>query len=168
MERFGCFLHLDPPRDLHLFQDLSSIVLPVSFNEPLTLLQRAAEEVEYADLLTKAAQSQDPIERLCYVAAFAVSGYAHTRHRSSRKGLCVNRVHCFFSPLIILSSNPLLAETFEEPRMKFIAEKVSHRPVIMAYHAEGPGWEQYSTVSGKTKFWGERSLRLSSILSDFV
>ena len=74
----------------------------------------------------------------------------------------------FFSPLIILSSNPLLAETFEEPRMKFIAEKVSHRPVIMAYHAEGPGWEQYSTVSGKTKFWGERSLRLSSILSDFV
>lgn len=63
------------------------MAFPVTFNEPLTLLQRAAEEVEYFDLLTEAARSDDPVERLCYVAAFAVSAYAHTRHRSSRKGL---------------------------------------------------------------------------------
>ncbi len=68
-------------------QDLSSIAFPVTFNEPLTLLQRTAEEVEYYDLLHEASQTQDPIERMCYVAAFAISGYAHTRHRSSRKGL---------------------------------------------------------------------------------
>ena len=49
----------------------------------------------------------------------------------------------------------MLAETFEEPRMKFIAEKVSHNPVILAYHAEGDGWELWATSSGKTKFWGE-------------
>jgi hypothetical protein len=65
------------------------VAFPVTFNEPLTLLQRSAEEVEYYDLLREAAQSQDPVERMCYVAAFAVSGYAHTRHRSSRKGLWV-------------------------------------------------------------------------------
>jgi hypothetical protein len=52
------------------------------------------------------------------------------------------------------NSNPLLAETFEIPQLKFIAEKVSHHPVVMAYHAEGEGWELYATSSGKTKFWG--------------
>ncbi|KAI0036658.1 Oxysterol-binding protein-domain-containing protein [Vararia minispora EC-137] len=118
--------------------DLSNIALPVTFNEPLTLLQRAAEEVEYYDLLTQAARAEDPVERMCLIAAFAVSAYAHTRHRSSRKGF-----------------NPLLAETFEEPRLKFISEKVSHRPVVFAYHAEGEGWEAFATSSGKTKFWGK-------------
>ncbi|KAI9445412.1 Oxysterol-binding protein-domain-containing protein [Lactarius indigo] len=119
-------------------KDLSSIAFPVTFNEPLTLLQRTAEEVEYYDLLSEASQTRDPVERMCYVAAFAVSGYAHTRHRSSRKGF-----------------NPLLAETFEIPRLKFISEKVSHHPVVMAYHAEGEGWELYATSAGKTKFWGK-------------
>ena len=38
--------------------------------------------------------------------------------------------------------------------MKFIAEKVSHNPVIMAYHAEGKGWELSATSAGRTKFWG--------------
>lgn len=48
----------------------------------------------------------------------------------------------------------MLGETFEDSRMKFIAEKVSHNPVILAFHAEGEGWELYATTSGKTKFWG--------------
>lgn len=48
----------------------------------------------------------------------------------------------------------MLAETFEDVRMKFIAEKVCHNPVVLAYHAEGEGWELYATSSGKTKFWG--------------
>ena len=70
-------------------QDLSTVTFPVTFNEPLTLLQRAAEEVEYYNLLTQAAAVTDPVERLGFVAAFAVSSYAHTRYRSSRKGLSV-------------------------------------------------------------------------------
>jgi len=48
----------------------------------------------------------------------------------------------------------MLGETFEDPRMKFIAEKVFHNPVIMAYHAEGEGWELWATSAGRTKFWG--------------
>lgn len=71
------------------FQDLSNIAFPVTFNEPLTLLQRAAEEMEYFDLLDKAALSSDEIERISYISAFAVSGYACTKHRSGRKGLWV-------------------------------------------------------------------------------
>jgi oxysterol-binding protein-related protein 3/6/7 len=72
---------LTPPKDL------STITFPVTFNEPLTLLQRGAEELEYYDLLDQAAASTDPTERLCLIAAFAVSGYAHTLHRTGRKGL---------------------------------------------------------------------------------
>ncbi|KAJ7462634.1 oxysterol binding protein [Mycena galericulata] len=119
-------------------KDLSTIAVPITFNEPLTLLQRTAEEVEYCDLLDLAAAAADPVDRLCYAAAFAVSSYAHTRHRSGRKGF-----------------NPMLGETFEDVRMKFIAEKVRHNPLEMAYHAEGTNWELYGTSAGRTKFWGK-------------
>ena len=68
-------------------QDLSNISFPVSFNEPLTLLQRQAEEFEYYGLLEKAVATSDWLERICYVAAFAVSAYASTKFRSGRKGL---------------------------------------------------------------------------------
>ena len=63
------------------------MALPVTFNEPLTMLQKAAEELEYYDLLSQAAKSTDSVERICFVAAFAVSTYANTRHRTGRKGL---------------------------------------------------------------------------------
>ena len=68
-------------------KDLTTIALPVSFNEPLTMLQRTAEELEYYDLLHQAAEAKDPTQRLCFIAAFAVSGYAHTKYRTGRKGL---------------------------------------------------------------------------------
>jgi hypothetical protein len=58
----------------------------------------------------------------------------------------------------------MLGETFEDVRMKFIAEKVRHNPLEMAYHAEGPNWELNATSAGKTKFWGAFSL-LSYLLS---
>lgn len=51
------------------------------------MLQRAAEELEYYELLTQAAAEENPVDRLCFIAAFAVSSYAHTRFRSGRKGL---------------------------------------------------------------------------------
>ena len=38
--------------------------------------------------------------------------------------------------------------------MNFIAEKVVHKPLVIAYHAHGLGWELTATSSGKTKFWG--------------
>lgn len=49
----------------------------------------------------------------------------------------------------------MLAETFEDVRMKFIAEKVCHNPLQIAYHAEGLNWELTATNAGKTKFWGK-------------
>lgn len=49
----------------------------------------------------------------------------------------------------------MLAETYEDVRMKFIAEKVRHNPLEIAYHAEGEKWDLTATSSGKTKFWGK-------------
>lgn len=65
-------------------------------------------------------------------------------------------------------SNPLLAETFEDVRMKFIAEKVCHNPVEIAYHAEGEKWDLNVTSSGKTKFWGPSPPFVTNMYSDFV
>ncbi|WFD42124.1 Oxysterol-binding protein 3 [Malassezia psittaci] len=128
-------------------KDLSTISFPVSFNCPLSLLQAVAEEYEYApSLLERAASSQDNVERLSLVSAFAVSGYASTAQRSIRKPF-----------------NPLLGETYECIRadrdLHFVAEKVVHRPPIVAAYAYGKGWKAHSCGTVKNKFWG-KSLEL--------
>lgn len=73
-------------------------------------------------------------------------------------GLVEKACKCLFSAFgpstDDMYSNPMLAETFEDVRMKFIAEKVRHNPLEIAYHAEGSNWELTSTSCGKTKFWG--------------
>ncbi|KAG9128107.1 hypothetical protein FRC07_004723 [Ceratobasidium sp. 392] len=119
-------------------KDLSTVSFPVSFNEPISVLQRLAEDVEYVNLLDEAVGTTDPADRIALVAAFAVSGYACTLHRASRKPF-----------------NPMLGETFEDTRLGFIAEKVSHHPPVMACHAHGQGWEFWCTSGAKNKFWGK-------------
>ena len=128
-------------------KDLSTISFPVSFNCPLSLLQAAAEEYEYAaDLLERAGKSQDWVERICLVGAFAISGYASTKLRASRKPF-----------------NPLLGETYEcvreDKHWKFLAEKVVHQPPVVAFYAEGKGWKAQGWSAVKNKFWG-KSLEL--------
>ncbi|CCA69158.1 related to OSH3-Member of oxysterol-binding protein family [Serendipita indica DSM 11827] len=123
-------------------KDLSQITMPIGFNEPISILQRLAEDLEYSELLDQAVATDDPIERMCLVGAFAVSGYACTRLRAARK-----------------PSNPMLGETFEDSRFNFIAEKVSHNPPVMACHASGSGWTYDAVTQAKQKFWG-RSLEI--------
>ncbi|GAA5890800.1 hypothetical protein JCM5296_003422 [Sporobolomyces johnsonii] len=124
-------------------KDLSTISFPVTMNEPLSALQRLAEELEYSDLLHRAAASPDPIERLTLVAVWAVSGVAGNKYRSSRKPF-----------------NPLLGETYEcirpDKGFKFISEKVSHHPPVLAFHGEASskGWEVDGHIAPSQKFWG--------------
>lgn len=66
-------------------KDLSTISMPISMNEPLSMLQRACEELEYSELLDKAAGMSNSMDRLLHVAVFAVSGYASSQHRVGRK-----------------------------------------------------------------------------------
>ncbi|CAI7667459.1 unnamed protein product [Penicillium manginii] len=125
-------------------KDLSTISMPVSANEPLSLLQRAAEIVEYSSMLDKAAQISDSTERLMYVTAFALSSLSsnRVRERSIRKPF-----------------NPMLGETYELVRedlgFRFIAEKVSHRPVQLAYQADSRDWSLSQSPMPSQKFWGK-------------
>lgn len=104
-------------------KDLSKISMPVTLNEPLSVLQRLCEELEYSDLLDKASMIDDPCERMVQMAAFAVSAYGSATHRAGHKPF-----------------NPLLGETYECVRedkgFKFIAEQVCHHPPVSACHAE--------------------------------
>jgi oxysterol-binding protein 1 len=122
-------------------KDMTKMTLPVSFNEPTSLLQRVAEDMEYADLLDIAADRSDPTERLVYVAGFAASEYAST----------IGRVAKPF--------NPLLGETYEYVRpdkgYRFFIEQVSHHPPIGAAHAESARWDYYGESSVRSKFYGK-------------
>lgn len=66
-------------------KDLSTISMPISMNEPLSMLQRACEELEYCDLLDKASTLPDSMDRLIYIVLFAVSSYASSQYRTGRK-----------------------------------------------------------------------------------
>jgi hypothetical protein len=129
-------------------KDLSTISMPVSANEPLSLLQRSAEILEYCDLLNTAADQNDPTKRLLYVAAFAVSQFSNSRakERAIRKPF-----------------NPMLGETYELVRseqevpggFRLLVEKVSHRPVRMACQADSAKWSIGQSPAPTQKFWGK-------------
>lgn len=122
-------------------KDMTKMTLPVSFNEPTSLLQRCAEDMEYTDLLDIASQRSDASERMVYVAAFAASEYAST----------IGRVAKPF--------NPLLGETFEYARpdknYRFFVEQVSHHPPIGAAWAESPRWTYWGESAVISKFYGK-------------
>jgi oxysterol-binding protein-related protein 3/6/7 len=125
-------------------KDLSAVTMPVTANEPLSLLQRAAECMEYSPLLDNAASATDGLERLVYVTAFALSSLSANRvkERAIRKPF-----------------NPLLGETFELVRedrgFRLVVEKVSHRPVQLAYQADSRDWSLTQSPKPSQKFWGK-------------
>jgi oxysterol-binding protein-related protein 3/6/7 len=118
--------------------------MPVTSNEPTTLLQRLPEDLEYCELLTLAATSPLPHLKMLYLAAFAQSSLSSLRSpkRSLRK-----------------SFTPLLGETYELVRedkgFRFLSEKVSHRPQVFAAHAEADTWQWSFCPSPRQKFWGK-------------
>lgn len=123
-------------------KDLSKVAMPVELNEPLNTLQRLCEELEYSELLDKAAHIPNAMERMVYVAAFAVSAYASSYFRAGSKPF-----------------NPVLGETYEcireDKGFQFFSEQVSHHPPISACHAESGNFVFWQDVRWKNKFWGK-------------
>ena len=76
-------------------KDLTKISFPVYFNEPTSMLQRMAEDMEYSECLDAAAAEKDSLKRIAYVTGFAMSNYASTIGRIAKP------------------FNPMLSETFE-------------------------------------------------------
>lgn len=101
-------------------RDLSRIAMPVYVNDPISMLQKTAEILEFSYFLKMANHCEDKYMRLVYIMCFffALNPYS------------VDRLKKPF--------NPMLGETFEfdENGVKFIAEQVSHHPPISAFHCE--------------------------------
>lgn len=124
-----------------LGKDLTRIPIPVNYCEPISMLQRLCEEMEYSELLDLAASSTDPLVRIQFVAAFAASSYASTDGRVTKP------------------FNPLLGETFEyvshERGFRYVSEQVSHHPPISACHCESANYRLWAEVNVKSTTWGK-------------
>uniref|UniRef100_A0A3B3THQ6 Oxysterol-binding protein n=1 Tax=Poecilia latipinna TaxID=48699 RepID=A0A3B3THQ6_9TELE len=124
-------------------KDLSKIPMPVNFNEPISMLQRLSEDLEYHELLDKAAKCHSSLEQMCYVAAFCVSAYSTTVYRTGKP------------------FNPLLGETYEldrrrESGYRSLCEQVSHHPPAAAHHAiSDRGWTLRQEITVASKFRGK-------------
>ncbi|KER22356.1 hypothetical protein T265_09527 [Opisthorchis viverrini] len=120
-------------------KDLTKVSMPVSLNEPISFLQRIAEYMEYSELLTQAAQQTDPVRRMEYVCAFAVSATSSNCNRIGKP------------------FNPLLGETYELQHngFVFVAEQVSHHPPITAFHVESEHYRMWASIQFKLRFWGK-------------
>lgn len=103
------------------------------------MLQRMAEDMEYDACLTVAAQQDDSLKRLAFVAAFAMSNYSSTIGRIAKP------------------FNPLLSQSFEYAipgRYRYISEQVSHHPPMSACYCEAPTWKYFGEVDAQNKFQG--------------
>ncbi|KAJ7399966.1 Oxysterol-binding protein 1 [Pitangus sulphuratus] len=117
--------------------------ITVNFNEPLSMLQRLTEDLEYHELLDKAVKCESSTEQMCFVAAFSVSSYSTTVHRTAKP------------------FNPLLGETYELDRLeelgfRSLCEQVSHHPPAAAHHVYSRrGWTLWQEITIASKFRGK-------------
>ncbi|EAS03629.2 oxysterol-binding protein (macronuclear) [Tetrahymena thermophila SB210] len=122
-------------------KDLTKFAVPVYLNEPISMLQRLAEQMEYSETLDHANETDDQGLALCYCMGFGVSVYAGTINRTKKP------------------FNPLLGETFEfvdeKKGYRFISEQVSHHPPISAGYAESKNYIFQGDSNIKSQFWGK-------------
>ena len=93
---------------------LYSLPISAGFNEPLSYIQRAAEQFQFSYLLDKAAECSDTLEQMVYVVGFDVASYSTIYGRKK--------------PFA-----PMLNETYECDRThdlgwKYFAEYYGHYP----------------------------------------
>ncbi|OVA16526.1 Oxysterol-binding protein [Macleaya cordata] len=148
----------------YMGSDISSLgIVPVSFFEPTTTLQRMTEKMEYSHLLDQADECEDPYMRLVYASTWAMTFY-YTLQRTRK------------------AFNPILGETYEMVNhggFTYIAEQVSHHPPIDAAHAENEHFTYDMTYNLRTKLLGNSvdvypvgrtrvTLKRDGVVLDFV
>ncbi|KAL4285161.1 hypothetical protein GQ457_16G022590 [Hibiscus cannabinus] len=123
----------------YIGSDVTSMVtLPVLIFEPMSMLQKMAELMEYSYLLDLADECEDPYMRLVYTTSWAISVY-YAYQRT-------------WKPF-----NPILGETYEMVNhggITFLSEQVSHHPPMSAGHAENEHFIYDISSKVKTKFLG--------------
>ncbi|KAH7983997.1 hypothetical protein HPB52_016044 [Rhipicephalus sanguineus] len=108
-------------------KDLSKVSMPVTINEPLNMLQRLCEELEYSDLLDKAASTEDHFERML---------------------LCVATFLVVYTVGLKIQGMPRFV-------IVFLHMQVNHHPPVSACYAESKNYKFWQDVRIKTKFWGK-------------
>ncbi|KAJ3140607.1 hypothetical protein HDU90_007909 [Geranomyces variabilis] len=157
-------------------KDLSKITLPVFFNEPLSMLQRMCEDIEYVELLSLASAvgrgveegSAQPSEAAKTAAANIGANLTELTTLHDEEASLVRLAYVAAYAMSNYSStlgriqkpfNPVLGETYELVRddkgFRYLSEQVCHHPPISACHCESPDYTFWTEVSVKSKFWGK-------------
>ena len=137
------------PSELHcpdsmikdLIKSLTSkkISFPITYNEPISMLQKQCEKFLYSDLLEKASNKLIPSElKIVYIVGFIAGELSQN----------INR---YLKPF-----NPILGETFEfydnEKKYRYFSEQVSHNPPITAYIGESNNFCYFGDTRFKNSF----------------
>lgn len=105
----------------NLGKELSRITMPVTFNEPLSLLQRTVSFIEHKELFELANKTDDKFLQCGYILSAFFILYANTIGTSKKP------------------FNPLLGETYEilgYDGFRMVSEQVSHHPPVSAFWGE--------------------------------
>ena len=113
-------LHCPDSMIKDLIKSLTSkkISFPITYNEPISMLQKQCEKFLYSDLLEKASDKLIPSElKIVYIVGFIAGELSQN----------INR---YLKPF-----NPILGETFEfydnEKKYRYFSEQVSHNLLIL-------------------------------------
>ncbi|KAF9320868.1 hypothetical protein BG003_004425 [Podila horticola] len=131
--------------------DLHRVTLPTFVLEPRSMLERITDFMSHPELIAKANQIQDPVERFVAVTRYYLSGW-HIKPKGVKKPY-----------------NPILGEHFrcqwkfaDGTEAFYVAEQVSHHPPISAYYYASP--ENNISILGdllpKSKFLGNSAATL--------
>lgn len=106
-------------------KDLTRVTLPITWNMPVSLVQKCAEGLEYESVLCRANNESNRFQRLALVLGFCLMPLS-------------SNVFSQKKPF-----NSLLGETFElvTDRYRYVAEQVLHHPPVTAYFAESAAYE---------------------------
>ena len=117
-------------------KDLSKITMPVYVNEPLSMLQKVTEYVEYKECFVRANNCEDRYLRPALVLSAFFITFSNT----------INRIKKPF--------NPLLGETYEymEKDLRVLVEQVSHHPPISSFYVESDDFIMEGYFYIKTSF----------------
>jgi len=133
----------------------SGISIPCNMYEPLSILQRSIEFLEFTSCLDTAAKKKSSFVRHGFVVGFALSPLPIAENRWR------------------LDFNPILGETFEyidaraASPVKCFTEQVSHHPPVAAVHAENDNFRFYQNYTAVTNFLGN-SLEVSTNSKSYV
>lgn len=133
----------------------SGISVPCNMYEPLSILQRSIEFLEFSSCIDTASKMQSPQARHAHIAGFALSPLPIAENRWR------------------LDFNPILGETFEyvdtrpESPVYCFTEQVSHHPPVAGVYAENANFKFYQNYTAITNFLGN-SMEVSTNSKSYV